>query len=102
MVFGRSCTMKMKMLPGDMATQKKIVASDDSEDEEEDHNLDDSSDYEELSKDVEAFHNGRVFSEGLYVPPLNFAMVDAGVYRSGFPDTANFSFLETLELRSVL
>ncbi|CAA6661390.1 unnamed protein product [Spirodela intermedia] len=29
-------------------------------------------------------------------------MVDCGVYRSGFPDTANFGFLETLKLRSVL
>ncbi|XP_010928418.1 inositol diphosphatase DSP4 [Elaeis guineensis] len=40
--------------------------------------------------------------EELVVPPLNFAMVDHGVFRSGFPDTANFSFLETLELRSIL
>lgn len=40
--------------------------------------------------------------EELFVPPLNFAMVDHGVFRSGFPDTANFSFLETLKLRSIL
>ncbi|XP_042419296.1 tyrosine-protein phosphatase DSP1-like [Zingiber officinale] len=40
--------------------------------------------------------------EELFVPPLNFAMVDCGLYRSGFPDTANFSFLKTLSLRSVL
>ncbi|CAL9076876.1 tyrosine-protein phosphatase DSP1-like [Musa acuminata AAA Group] len=38
----------------------------------------------------------------LFVPPLNFAMVDAGLYRSGFPETANFGFLRTLRLRSVL
>lgn len=37
-----------------------------------------------------------------YVPPLNFAMVDNGVFRSGFPDTANFTFLKTLGLRSIL
>ncbi|XBH69266.1 hypothetical protein VPH35_097199 [Triticum aestivum] len=36
------------------------------------------------------------------VPPLNFAMVDQGVYRSGFPDASNLPFLETLRLRSVL
>uniref|UniRef100_A0A8I7B8T2 Tyrosine-protein phosphatase n=2 Tax=Hordeum vulgare subsp. vulgare TaxID=112509 RepID=A0A8I7B8T2_HORVV len=36
------------------------------------------------------------------VPPLNFAMVDHGVYRSGFPDASNLPFLETLHLRSVL
>ncbi|THU60374.1 hypothetical protein C4D60_Mb07t12010 [Musa balbisiana] len=40
--------------------------------------------------------------EVLLVPPLNFAMVDYGVFRSGFPDLANFGFLRTLRLRSVL
>ncbi|XP_049379377.1 tyrosine-protein phosphatase DSP1-like isoform X2 [Solanum stenotomum] len=40
--------------------------------------------------------------EGLLVPPLNFAMVDYGVFRSGFPDTANFAFLQTLGLRSIV
>ncbi|KAK9267713.1 hypothetical protein L1049_010146 [Liquidambar formosana] len=40
--------------------------------------------------------------EELFVPPLNFAMVDNGVFRSGFPDTANFSFLQTLGLRSII
>ncbi|KAG0491344.1 hypothetical protein HPP92_004324 [Vanilla planifolia] len=40
--------------------------------------------------------------EELFVPPLNFAIVDNGVFRSGFPDVANFSFLQTLKLRSVL
>ncbi|CAL9773897.1 unnamed protein product [Musa acuminata subsp. burmannicoides] len=40
--------------------------------------------------------------EVLLVPPLNFAMVDHGVFRSGFPDAANFGFLRTLRLRSVL
>ncbi|KAK2979041.1 hypothetical protein RJ640_013675 [Escallonia rubra] len=40
--------------------------------------------------------------EELYTPPLNFAMVDTGVFRSGFPDTANFSFLQTLGLRSII
>lgn len=40
--------------------------------------------------------------EELFVPPLNFAMVDCGVFRSGFPDTANFTFLQTLGLRSIM
>ncbi|XP_077216727.1 inositol diphosphatase DSP1-like [Tasmannia lanceolata] len=40
--------------------------------------------------------------EILFVPPLNFAMVDHGVFRSGFPDFDNFSFLQTLGLRSIL
>ncbi|KAF8410784.1 hypothetical protein HHK36_003321 [Tetracentron sinense] len=40
--------------------------------------------------------------EELFVPPLNFALVDNGVFRSGFPDTANFTFLQTLGLRSII
>uniref|UniRef100_A0A0A9CXX1 diphosphoinositol-polyphosphate diphosphatase n=1 Tax=Arundo donax TaxID=35708 RepID=A0A0A9CXX1_ARUDO len=40
--------------------------------------------------------------ELLLVPPLNFAMVNHGVYRSGFPDVSNLPFLESLRLRSVL
>lgn len=40
--------------------------------------------------------------EQLLVPPLNFAPVDYGVFRSGFPDSTNFSFLQSLGLRSVL
>ncbi|KAL8205290.1 hypothetical protein R6Q57_008841 [Mikania cordata] len=38
----------------------------------------------------------------LYTPPLNFSMVDNGIFRSGFPDTANFSYLKTLGLRSIV
>ncbi|GFY99104.1 phosphotyrosine protein phosphatases superfamily protein [Actinidia rufa] len=40
--------------------------------------------------------------EELCMPPLNFAMVDNGVFRSGFPDIANFAFLQTLGLRSII
>ncbi|XP_051152156.1 tyrosine-protein phosphatase DSP1-like isoform X2 [Andrographis paniculata] len=40
--------------------------------------------------------------EVFFTPPLNFAMVDNGIYRSGFPDTANFSFLQTLNLQSII
>ncbi|KAI3916770.1 hypothetical protein MKW98_026241, partial [Papaver atlanticum] len=40
--------------------------------------------------------------EELFVPPLNFAMVDNGIFRSGFPDTSNFPFLQTLGLRSII
>ncbi|KAK5818135.1 tyrosine-protein phosphatase DSP1 [Gossypium arboreum] len=36
------------------------------------------------------------------IPPLNFAMVDNGIFRSGFPDSANFSFLQTLRLRAII
>nr|DAD25359.1 TPA_asm: hypothetical protein HUJ06_026823 [Nelumbo nucifera] len=36
------------------------------------------------------------------VPPSNFAMVERGIYRSGFPTQSNFGFLETLNLRSIM
>ncbi|KAL8264507.1 hypothetical protein R6Q59_022637 [Mikania micrantha] len=35
-------------------------------------------------------------------PPVNFSMVDYGIYRSSFPDLANFSFLKSLGLRSIV
>ncbi|KAI3870494.1 hypothetical protein MKX03_022687 [Papaver bracteatum] len=40
--------------------------------------------------------------ENMLVPPLNFSMVDNGVFRSGFPGVSNFTFLETLGLRSII
>ncbi|GMN53791.1 hypothetical protein TIFTF001_022923 [Ficus carica] len=40
--------------------------------------------------------------EDLFIPPLNFSMVDNGIFRSGFPESANFSFLQTLGLRSII
>ncbi|KAK4771051.1 hypothetical protein SAY87_031583 [Trapa incisa] len=36
------------------------------------------------------------------VPPVNFSMVEEGVYRSGFPRASNFAFIETLNLRSII
>jgi tyrosine-protein phosphatase SIW14 len=36
------------------------------------------------------------------VPPLNFAMVDDGIFRSGLPDAGSFRFLLSLNLRSVV
>ncbi|XP_051125633.1 tyrosine-protein phosphatase DSP1-like [Andrographis paniculata] len=41
-------------------------------------------------------------ANGDLAPPLNFSMVDYGVFRSGFPDTQNFPFLKTLGLRSII
>ncbi|XP_065879399.1 probable tyrosine-protein phosphatase DSP4 [Euphorbia lathyris] len=49
--------------------------------------------------DVELDHREE---EELFVPPLNFAMVDIGIFRSGFPESANFSFLRSLDLRSII
>jgi len=36
------------------------------------------------------------------VPPINFALVAPGVYRSGHPNRKNFSFLRTLNLKGVM
>ncbi|CAB4265186.1 unnamed protein product [Prunus armeniaca] len=35
-------------------------------------------------------------------PPINFSMVDEGIFRSGFPQPPNFPFLKTLQLRSII
>ncbi|CAN6178853.1 unnamed protein product [Urochloa humidicola] len=42
------------------------------------------------------------FDESALVPPLNFAMVDEGIFRSGFPENTNFRFLKSLNLRSIV
>ncbi|WOL11505.1 hypothetical protein Cni_G20268 [Canna indica] len=38
----------------------------------------------------------------ILVPPLNFGVVDRGIYRSGFPTSDNLSFLDALNLRSIV
>ncbi|KAJ4760153.1 Phosphotyrosine protein phosphatases superfamily protein [Rhynchospora pubera] len=40
--------------------------------------------------------------DDLLDPPANFAMVDHGVFRSGFPQKCNFGFLKTLKLQSIV
>ncbi|ETO12454.1 hypothetical protein RFI_24923, partial [Reticulomyxa filosa] len=40
--------------------------------------------------------------EQLLLPPVNFAMVDKGVFRSGFPEKKNFDFLKRLKLKTVI
>ncbi|GAA5999353.1 uncharacterized protein JCM10292_001227 [Rhodotorula paludigena] len=39
---------------------------------------------------------------GVLFPPLNFAMVLPGVYRSGHPHKTNFPFLDSLHLKSIM
>lgn len=36
------------------------------------------------------------------IPPLNFAMVSPGVYRSGYPNTMNHGFLKSLKLKTLI
>jgi len=38
----------------------------------------------------------------IVVPPLNFDVVAAGVYRSGHPNERNFDFMQRLGLRSIM
>ncbi|KAF2284879.1 hypothetical protein GH714_031847 [Hevea brasiliensis] len=60
-------------------------------------------DHRDLSPPSSAFLSSPVVGDDLtFIPPLNFAMVDNGIFRSGFPDSANFSFLQTLGLRSII
>ncbi|XP_078432849.1 inositol diphosphatase DSP1-like isoform X5 [Wolffia australiana] len=40
--------------------------------------------------------------EELLTPPKNFAMVESGIYRSEFVESSNYSFLDSLNLRSIL
>eukprot|EP01111_Echinosteliopsis_oligospora_P013313 TRINITY_DN4754_c1_g2_i1.p1 TRINITY_DN4754_c1_g2~~TRINITY_DN4754_c1_g2_i1.p1 ORF type:complete len:195 (+),score=50.28 TRINITY_DN4754_c1_g2_i1:25-609(+) len=40
--------------------------------------------------------------EPLLIPPLNFAMVAKGIYRSGYPNKKNHPFLKKLGLKSIL
>ncbi|GAB2274950.1 Tyrosine-protein phosphatase dsp1 [Dionaea muscipula] len=49
-------------------------------------------------EDIESDRDG----DELFIPPLNFSMVDNGVFRSGFPEKANFTFLKSLGLRSIV
>lgn len=37
-----------------------------------------------------------------YVPPLNFSLVEDGIYRSGFPMPINYPFLERLEFKTII
>ena len=40
--------------------------------------------------------------EELLIPPLNFAMVAPGVYRSGYPNKRNFTFMKKLGLKNIM
>nr|XP_028951744.1 tyrosine-protein phosphatase DSP1-like [Malus domestica] len=41
-------------------------------------------------------------NDNVLEPPINFSMVDEGVFRSGFPQLSNFPFLQSLQLRSII
>ncbi|PSK39127.1 hypothetical protein C7M61_002440 [Candidozyma pseudohaemuli] len=37
-----------------------------------------------------------------YVPPLNFSLVEDGIYRSGFPMPINYPFMQQLKLKTII
>lgn len=42
------------------------------------------------------------FEEPLLIPPLNFAMVQPGIYRSGYPNKMNFPFLKKYKIKTIV
>eukprot|EP00252_Welwitschia_mirabilis_P011307 TRINITY_DN25434_c0_g1_i1.p1 TRINITY_DN25434_c0_g1~~TRINITY_DN25434_c0_g1_i1.p1 ORF type:complete len:200 (-),score=30.19 TRINITY_DN25434_c0_g1_i1:295-894(-) len=58
--------------------------------------------YRNGRKDGDLFMLRELQDDGKFVPPLNFSIVENGIYRSGFPSSINFPFLETLGLRSII
>ena len=82
----------------DDETWDDIWDSDKAEDDEEEEEDDDDEDEDEDEADrILMLH-----TRSLLIPPLNFAMVDEGVYRSGYPHKSNIPFLRTLKLRSIV
>ena len=47
-------------------------------------------------------NKGEAEGEDLFIPPLNFAMVSNGIFRFGFLKPANFSYLQSHGLSSIM
>jgi len=43
-----------------------------------------------------------MYQDPTLIPPLNFAMLVPGIYRSGFPNKKNFGFLEKLGIKTIV
>ncbi|GBG30396.1 Tyrosine-protein phosphatase SIW14 [Hondaea fermentalgiana] len=76
------------------------------EEEEEDNEKDDEYDDENEGSDEEGdevfLDVPQVSRDKLLIPPLNFAMVAKGVFRSGYPNAKNFSFIKHLKIRTMI
>lgn len=57
---------------------------------------------EKKKEEVSKYNGGQREEDEVLIPPANFSMVEDGLYRSGFPETSNFGFLETLNLKSII
>ncbi|KAF3794140.1 putative tyrosine-protein phosphatase [Nymphaea thermarum] len=100
--------MRVLAMRGRNSVFRKVEKDVDYEDDDDDDDDDDvvgareeGREEEEEDEEDEEFEEV-VEDDGLYLTPLNFSMVDSGIYRSGFPQLANFTFLETLGLRSII
>ena len=54
------------------------------------------------SRSIAGAHSAAKVGAMALAPPMNFAMVTPGVYRSGFPTRHNLGFLQTLGLRTLV
>mmetsp|Transcript_18198 Transcript_18198/g.35752 ORF Transcript_18198/g.35752 Transcript_18198/m.35752 type:complete len:245 (+) Transcript_18198:161-895(+) len=80
---------------------------DEGDDEDEDHDEGEFDDLvnneEESDEDDEVFLDvPQVSRDKLLIPPLNFAIVAKGVFRSGYPNAKNFSFIKHLQIRTMI
>eukprot|EP00052_Salpingoeca_macrocollata_P007638 m.61268 g.61268 ORF g.61268 m.61268 type:complete len:175 (-) comp16162_c0_seq3:39-563(-) len=55
-----------------------------------------------MAEEEKRFIRSVQYRSDIVVPPLNFAMVSPGVYRSGYPNSKNFPFLKKIHLRSIV
>lgn len=55
---------------------------------------------DESSNDVDSVTVNRRGAQ--FVPPLNFALVEDGIYRSGFPMPINYPFLQQLKIKTII
>ncbi|CAI9090216.1 OLC1v1024942C2 [Oldenlandia corymbosa var. corymbosa] len=86
----------MKFDTNNTSPQNKEQNQQEEDDDHQDINISTNDEVALLPKEEEQQHRLS------YIPPLNFAVVDNGIFRSGFPDSPNFSFLQSLSLRSII
>eukprot|EP00033_Pygsuia_biforma_P002975 GCRY01003276.1.p1 GENE.GCRY01003276.1~~GCRY01003276.1.p1 ORF type:complete len:210 (+),score=28.33 GCRY01003276.1:193-822(+) len=54
------------------------------------------------SKLVSPFFDEKSGEVEMYIPPINICLVAPGIYRSGYPNKKNFSYLKKIGLKSIV
>ncbi|OWB76305.1 hypothetical protein B5S32_g455 [[Candida] boidinii] len=80
------------------------------EDENEiDNGLDQDIDYPDNDQNINGVHVKHTYTslkilngKPRFVPPINFSVIESGIYRSGHPQPNNFEFLDTLNLKTII